>query len=415
MKIGKTNAIAISGGVTKTPYEEWQEGFGANWDSIIQNAPQAGVYPVLHIYSKVNSIRHNSSFNYAVTYNPTTGIYRPVTTDANKNLFFEESDYFINDYDGLSYVCVIYKAGSYWGDWSFRTTLPVVYSNTKFCSGGANADKYISLINESSSLYPFLRGVDCYNPDTLYISAWLEHLTLQEYQSSIRIERINGSDTQVRILKHIVDSAPSVTLGSVQFSSVIISDENLADWFYNDFFYNRFVYNTFIYGLQSTNIVRQFNIRPDIQFYGNSYLNSMPNMIYLNGFISEDVTNTTYAGCHGFNNGGWVMLQNFPMWKVLQGATTGCLLPMTNENNYTSGSFMFYSKNLESRYFCEFDENGIIEDPTKYFICNLPIEINTHTNIYVRFMDLTFKNNYTAAQQDLIRAYLAHKKWNLVW
>ena len=112
MRIGRTNAIAISGGATKTPYDEWQEGFGANWDSVIQNAPQTGVQPVLHIYSKVNSIRHSSTFPddiTIVTYNPTTGIYRPVTLDAKKNLFFEESDYFVNNQDGLSYVCVIYK------------------------------------------------------------------------------------------------------------------------------------------------------------------------------------------------------------------------------------------------------------------------------------------------------------------
>ena len=100
MKIGRTNAVTISGGgTTKSPYDEWQEGFGADWDSVIQNAPNSGVNQVLHIYSKVNSIRHTSIFPTTVTmvtYNPTTGIYRPVVLDVNKNLFFEESDYFMN-------------------------------------------------------------------------------------------------------------------------------------------------------------------------------------------------------------------------------------------------------------------------------------------------------------------------------
>ena len=122
--------LEIESGVAKSPYDEWQEGFGANWDSVIQNAPNSGVQPALHIYSKVNSIRHISTFPTTVTivtYNPTTGIYRPVVLDANKNLFFEESDFFMNNYDGMYYTCVIYKAVSNWGDYCFNTYLPVVY------------------------------------------------------------------------------------------------------------------------------------------------------------------------------------------------------------------------------------------------------------------------------------------------
>ena len=106
------------------------------------------------------------------------------------------------------------------------------------------------------------------------------------------------------------------------------------------------------------------------------------------------------------------------MWKVIGSATTGCLLPMTTQtvvNNYLSGSFDFHSTNLEPNKFCKFDENGIIENPTKYFICNLPFEAISHTNIQVRFRDLTFKNNYTAAQQSAISAYLTNKKWSLQW
>ena len=142
-------------------------------------------------------------------------------------------------------------------------------------------------------------------------------------------------------------------------------------------------------------------------------------MVYIEGFIEEDITQTdANAGMCNFRNSGWRMLQNFPMWKVKEGATTGCLLPMktqTNVANYLNGSFRFYSTNLEANKFCEFDENGIIEDPTKYFICNLPIETETHTNIQVKFEDLTFKNNYTAAQQSAISAYLTNKKWSLQW
>ena len=154
MQIGRTNA---STGGCINPYDEWQEGFNANWDSVIQNISQTGA-PVLHIYSKVNSIQHRKTFPTnvkIVTYNPTTGIYRPVVLDVNKNLFFEESDYFINNSDGMYYTCVIYRSAP-WLDYVFETTLPIVYSNTKFCSGSFT-DWYVSLINKTNSLYPFLR------------------------------------------------------------------------------------------------------------------------------------------------------------------------------------------------------------------------------------------------------------------
>ena len=63
MKIGRTNAIALSGGgTTKSPYEEWQEGFNANWDSVVQNAPMTNTQRVLHVYTKVDIILRNSTF-----------------------------------------------------------------------------------------------------------------------------------------------------------------------------------------------------------------------------------------------------------------------------------------------------------------------------------------------------------------
>ena len=417
--------LEIDSGVAKSPYDEWQEGFNANWDSVIQNAPQTGVNPVLHIYSKVKSIRYLSTFPTTatiVTYNPTTGIYRPVVVDANKNLFFEESDYFINDSDGMYYTCVIYKASGSWSN-VFSTTLPVVYSNSK----SAN-DQVVNLINlggyTSPTNYPFLRGLDINNLSGLVNNSFsigesLEHLTVQSYDSIIGLARFSGKDTQVRILKDIVDNAPSVTSLSMNNVTASISDEKLANWLYNDFFYNRFSGNSYRDGLPPTNIVRQFNIKTDVQFSGNQYLRYMPNMIYIEGFISEDPTNTTSAGLHnGLRTNAYTLLQNFPMWKVLEGASTGCLLPMNEQTNiaiYLQGSFDFYSTNLEPKYFCEFDENGIIEDPAKYFICNLPFETISHTNIQVRFRDLTFKNNYTSEQQNAISAYLTNKNWNLVW
>ena len=302
--------------------------------------------------------------------------------------------------------------------------MTVVYSNSKNSIG----DEYVNLINvglgQTFALYPYLRGVDCFTTSFIQIGNSLEHLTTQNYKTSIQIVRVAGSDQQARILKDLIDNAPigtTITLvaGLIQYALLYISDEKLADWFYNDLCYNKFSGVSYLGGFSASNVVKKFNINPNIIFKGNSYLSAMPNMVYIEGFIEEDVTQTdANAGMCNFRNSGWRMLQNFPMWKVKEGATTGCLLPMktqTNVANYLNGSFRFYSTNLEPNLFCEFDENGIIEDPTKYFICNLPIETETQANIQVKFEDLTFKNNFTAAQQSAISAYLTNKKWSLQW
>jgi len=425
MKIGRTNAITISGGgTTKSPYDEWQEGFGYNWDSVVANAPMTNTLRILHVYTKVEFLKMISTFPTSIeiyTYNGS--VYRQITMDANKRLAFIEADYITNTSDNLQYVCVVYGDVNL-GDYYFNTYLPVVYSNTKNSPG----DTLVNLINigggQTFTLYPYLRGVDCYTTSYIQIGNSLEHLTTQNYNTTIQIVRVAGSDQQARILKDLIDNAPigtTITLapGFVQTVLLYISDEKLADWFYNDLCYNKFSGVSYLYGFPVSNVVKKFNINPNIIFKGNSYLSAMPNMVYIEGFIEEDITQTdANAGMCNFRNSGWRMLQNFPMWKVKESATTGCLLPMktqTNVANYLNGSFRFYSTNLEPNKFCEFDENGIIEDPTKYFICNLPIETETHANIQVKFDDLTFKNNYTAAQQSAISAYLTNKKWSLQW
>ena len=427
MKIGRTNAITISGGgTTKSDYELWQEGFGANWDDVIQNAPSTGVYPALHIYNKVNSIRHVSTFPTnvtIVTYNPTTGVYRPVTVDANKNLFFEESDYFMNSHDGMYYTCVIYKILNNWGGVFFNTALPVVYSNTKFCTD-TNTDRYISLItiNPALNYYPFLRGVDCYNPTSIFFNSSLEHLTVQIYEPTINTGMFDVSDTQVLLLKEFVENAPAnTTFTTYQYILVepAITDAKLADWFFNDFFYNNF--NGTAYGASAgatTKNVKKFKVNPNILLTTAYQLNYIPNCCYLEGTFTENQTNdAASAGIHnGFRTGSYTLLQNFPMWTVLEGATTGCLLPRPQGSTVNAyANFIFYSKNLERKYFCEFDENGtIIEDPTKYFLCNLPVQqyVSGQT---IRFVGNTFFSLFTAEEITEIQRYIALKKWGITW
>ena len=422
--IGRTNSITISGGgVAKTPYEEWQEGFGYNWDSVVANAPMTNTQRILHIYTKVELLKMLSTFpTSAEIYTYNGSVYRQITMDSNKRLAFVEADYITNSFDNLQYVCVVY-GNAIWGEYYFNTYLPVVYSNSK-----AYYDAYNNLTNIGGGLtitiYPYLRGIDSNVTEYISIGNSLEHLTIQRYPTTINVVRIAGSDSQARILKSIVDNAPIGTTFTIPSyldttCALYISDEKLADWFYNDFIYNRNTATSYLYGFPVSNVVKKFNINPNMIFKGNSYLSAMPNMVYIEGFIEEDVTQTNAdAGMCNFRNSGWRMLQNFPMWKVKEGATTGCLLPMKKQtvvNNYLNGSFRFYSTNLEPNKFCEFDENGIIEDPNKYFICNLPIETETHANIQVKFEDLTFKNNYTSAQQSAIQTYLTNKNWNLAW
>ena len=110
MKIGRTNAITISGGgTTKTPYDEWQEGFGYNWDSVVSNAPMTNTQRILHVYTKVAFLKMISTFPTSMeiyTYNGS--VYRQITLDANKRLAFIEADYITNTSDNLQYVCVVY-------------------------------------------------------------------------------------------------------------------------------------------------------------------------------------------------------------------------------------------------------------------------------------------------------------------
>ena len=110
MKIGRTNAITISGGgTTQSPYDEWQEGFGANWDSVVANAPMTNTLRILHVYTKVEFLKMIFTFpTSAEIYTYNGSVYRQITMDANKRLAFIEADYITNTSDNLQYVCVVY-------------------------------------------------------------------------------------------------------------------------------------------------------------------------------------------------------------------------------------------------------------------------------------------------------------------
>ena len=117
MKIGRTNAVTISGGgggTTKTEYELWQEGFGANWDSVVANAPMTNTQRILHIYTKVELLKMASNFpTTAEIYTYNGSVYRQITMDANNCLAFINADYMTNSFDNLQYVCVLYANNSW--------------------------------------------------------------------------------------------------------------------------------------------------------------------------------------------------------------------------------------------------------------------------------------------------------------
>jgi hypothetical protein len=337
--------------------------------------------------------------------------------DANKQLAFINDDYITNTSDSLQYVCVLFGGTNLsTASGGYFQYLPVVYSNSKSYRQTTDDDRHINLLELDYPYVPLIRGIDCYRIEGVIIHPTLEHLTYQVASNQVEIVAIYGTDAQVRLLKNIIDTLPQgvqFVFNRFQNYDIKISDEKLADLFYNDWIYNNS--SVTLYRFPTSNNVKTFKLNPNYQLKasaGGSYLSGLPNAVYLTGTVTEDQTSTAADGLHWFANLGWTLLHNFPMWTVLEGASTGCLLPMVsqiNENLYGKGSFWFYSKNLERKYFCEFDENGtIIEDPTKYFLCNLPVQNISHVNIYVRFYDLT-------SQQNAIRTYLANKKWNLVW
>ena len=71
--------LQIESGDAQTPYEEWQEGFGYNWDNVVANAPMTNTSRILHVYTKVELLKMMSDFPTAVeiyTYNGS--VYRQI-------------------------------------------------------------------------------------------------------------------------------------------------------------------------------------------------------------------------------------------------------------------------------------------------------------------------------------------------
>ena len=107
--------LQIESGDAKSPYDLWQEGFGANWDSVIQNAPMTNKLRILHVYTKVELLKMRSDFpTSAEIYTYNGSVYRQITMDANKRLAFITADYITNTNDNIQYVCVVY-GNSFWG------------------------------------------------------------------------------------------------------------------------------------------------------------------------------------------------------------------------------------------------------------------------------------------------------------
>ena len=105
-------------------------------------------------------------------------------------------------------------------------------------------------------------------------------------------------------------------------------------------------------------------------------------------------------------------LKNFPLWTVLGGATTGCLLPATSAS--ALANFRFWSMQLERSNFAIFNNGVIDNDPTKSFVANLPTVLaGSAQTIY--FDDTTFKNQFTAGEQAQIVSTITGKNWGLTW
>ena len=414
--------LEIESGVAKSPYDEWQEGFGYNWDGVVANAPLLHTNRILHVYTEVDFLQMISTFPTTtdiVAYNPETEAYRRLTMSATKLLTLQESDKFTNSHDGLKYVCVIYSNVD-WGIQYFRTQLPVVYSNSKAVTG-LNLDTYVNLLGESNSgattYYPFLRGIDCTVIGDINLYNGIEYVAGLTYAGILRVGAIQGGNLQIAVFKKLIDEMPTGTQINILIKGLYITpyltDEKLANWFYNTFIYN--YYSGTEYYIPTSNITRLFKFNSALLLNAGSFYNQIhliPNAMYLMGTITENQTATTYAGYHGFNLSAYTLLRNFPMWTVLEGANYGCLKPMQTIS--ARGNFDFYSTNLERDYFAKFDEFGeLILDPTLSFIANLPVQTVSGANI--KFRDSTFKNKFTAGEITKISTLLTSKKWSLTW
>ena len=426
MKIGRTNAIAISGGggTTQSPYDEWQEGFNANWDSVVANAPMTNTNTqrILHIYTKVELLKMNSAFPTSVeiyTYNGS--VYRQITMDENKRLAFIEADYITNTSDGFDYLCVIYGTDGGWGSSYFNVYLPVVYSNSKSCNLGLG-DSLVNLINSTQNFYPYLRGVDINTLSSpTIIRQGLQHLSVINYQSGIITTRLYAcGDAEIAIFKQIIDNTPiGTTYNPIMNAANNVSNAELADWLYNDFVFKYF--NAAVYNISNENYVKRFVINSNLLISANGYVSGLPEFQYLEGTITENQTSATNIGYHGFRGSGTKFQQqkNFPLWTVLEGATTGCLRPLQVAN--TSGSFLFSSLQLERSNFALFNAGVIDTDPTKSFVANLPIlptDINGDVIVpqSITFQDKTFYLQFTEDEQDAIEDLVVNqKKWTLAW
>src|SRR5574344_975120 len=167
MKIGRTNAIGA--GDAQTPYEEWQEGFGYNWDSVVANAPMTNTSRILHVYTKVELLRMASTFPTAVEiYTFNGSVYRPITMDLNRRLAFINDDYITNTSDSLQYVCVLF-GGTTLGTNIYFTNLPIVYSNSKSYRQENMDDLYANILWQNGVTLPLIRGIDCYKIQTILI------------------------------------------------------------------------------------------------------------------------------------------------------------------------------------------------------------------------------------------------------
>lgn len=60
--------------VGKSPYDEWQAGFGVDWDNVVANAP-IGSFKVLHLYQKRNFLKLASNFPIAAVVNCFQNLY----------------------------------------------------------------------------------------------------------------------------------------------------------------------------------------------------------------------------------------------------------------------------------------------------------------------------------------------------
>ena len=424
MKIGRTNAITISGGQPTddhlTEYEKWYNGFGLDFDAIqlnYKNNPiDVYVYPYLVVWEYVEGIpiyNYNTLPNY-----PTVHLVngrRNISSNLGDN-FIQPNEIITNSYDNKQYFYILYAHKvDYFSSFSvFNQELRPVIFNTKYI-------KIINYINNMTQMGNSIRGFylgnlntdKTFNSNNAFNSLeWLESSTIMPGQD------LNGRMESVtyKSIKKSFDLGCYINTPFYMFPSVANWSYEEQEWFFNIFqkeAYERYLIKfptevMVVNGNQSWGAykIRNLIINQATTFSSVGYPYETEKVIgKLN--LNYNVLQP-FAIDFGFN-------QYRTKWKEFPRYNN--LAPFQGYLAYISyRQLVVTSWIIDMDTFAKFDENNNIIDG---FITDLPVETVASCSITFSNTDpkviLNAKAGYTPTQITLIEQYLTTKNYAISW